>query len=280
MSDNVQATTDTAQAAATAADAAQNAAATAADAAQNAAATAADAAQNAAVNATQAATATPTPANMPPQQNQGQATDAPNSVDALPEWAQNMVRDLRDENAKHRNKAKTAAEEATQREQQQAEAARNELVHNIAKALGLADEEPNPQQLLEAANNKTTEQQKQITELTEQLHSYKRDAAIADAIGDRRVNHNLLKAALHLDNGYKDIDVTSDNFTDQVSEAVNRVLDANPELVQVTRGKSGVDSNTTRNGSDPLTRDDLKTMSAEDINKAVREGRLDHLMQS
>ncbi|GEM_PF-2919452 len=255
MSDNVQATTDTAQAAATAADAAQTAA----------------------VNATQAA-ANATPANMPAQQPTTQ--EQPNSVDSLPEWAQSMVRDLRDENAKHRNKAKTAAEEAAQREQQQAEAARNELVQNIAKALGLADEEPDPQHLLEAANNKTTEQEKQISELTEKLHSYKRDSAIADAIGDRRVNHNLLKAALHLDNGYKDIDVTSDNFSDQVSEAVNRVLDANPELVQATRGKSGVDSNSTRNGSDPLTREDLKTMSAEDINKAVREGRLDHLMKS
>lgn len=250
MSDQVQATNDTAQAAA--------------DAAASSA--------NAAANSAAAAAAAPTPANMPQQQSQG-AT--PNSVDQLPDWAQNMVRELRDENAKHRNKAKTAAEEATQREQ----AARDELVQNIAKALGLADSEPDPAQLLEAANTKTAEQEKHIADLTKQLNTFRRDAAITDAIGDRRVNTNLLKAALHMDNAYQQVDPTSDNFTDQVSEAVNRVLEANPELVQATRGKSGVDSNTTQNGSDPITRDDLKTMSAEDINKAVREGRLDHLMK-
>ncbi|AWB84782.1 hypothetical protein C3E79_10110 [Corynebacterium liangguodongii] len=213
---------------------------------------------------------------MPPKQ---QPADQPNSVDALPDWAQNMVRDLREENAKHRNKAKTAAEEAAKREQEQAQAARDELVQNIAQALGLANDPDDPQALLEAANSKNSEYEQQVKELTDQINTYRRNDAIDQAVGDRRVNKNLLKAVLAQDNAYRQIDVNADNFADQVSEAVNKALDANPELVQATRGQSGIDTSNTKNGDQPLTRDDLKTMSAEDINQAVRDGRLDHLLK-
>ena len=252
MSDNVQATDQT----------------TAAASAEQAAA----AATTAAAAANQAAT----PANMP---QQAANTDHPNSVDALPDWAQNMVRELREENAKHRNKAKTAAEEAAQREQEQAQAAREELVQNIANALGLTTDPDDPQQLLEAANNKNSEYEQKVQELTNQVNEYRKADALDAAIGDRRVNKNLLRAVLAQDNAYRQIDVNADNFADQVSEAVNKALDANPELVQVTRGQSGIDTSNTKNGDQSITRDDLKTMSAEDINQAVKDGRLDHLLK-
>lgn len=222
--------------------------------------------------------ATPTPADMPTQAPQG-AEQQPAGIDDLPDWAQKEIRGLRQENAKHRNKAKTAAEEATQREQQHAEEARNALVQDIAKALGLADDEQDPQQLLEAANEKTAEQQKRIDELVGQINEHKREAAVSDAIGARQVNPKLMRALLAQDNAYAQIDVDSDNFADQVSEVVDRVLAENPEIVQVARGQSSVDTSNTQNGQKAITRDDLKTMSAEDINKAVREGRLDHLLK-
>ena len=237
---------------------------------------AAESAAAAANTATAAANQAATPANMP---QQAANTEQPNSVDALPDWAQNMVRELREENAKHRNKAKTAAEEAAQREQEQAQAAREELVQNIASALGLTTDPDDPQQLLEAANNKNSEYEQKVQELTTQLNNLRRAEAIDQAIGDRRVNKNLLKAVLAQDNSYNQIDPTVDNFADQVSEAVNKALDANPELVQAARGQSGIDTSNTKNGDQPITRDDLKTMSAEDINKAVRDGRLDHLLK-
>lgn len=222
--------------------------------------------------------ATPTPANMPTQAPRG-AEQQPAGIDDLPDWAQKEIRGLRQENAKHRNKAKTAAEEATQREQQHAEEARNALVQDIAKALGLADDEQDPQQLLEAANEKTAEQQKRIDELVGQINGYKREAAVSDAIGSRQVNSKLMRALLAQDNAYSQIDVNADDFAGQVSEVVERVLAENPEIVQVARGQSSVDTSNTQNGQKAITRDDLKTMSAAEINAAVREGRLDHLLK-
>ena len=168
---------------------------------------AADAAANAVAN-------TPTPADMP-------ATKAePDTVDSLPTWAQSLIKDLRDENGKHRNKAKTAAEEAAQREKELATQARDQLVNDLAKALGIGGEdEQDPQALLDAANEKTAEQEKRIDELLEQVNGYKREQAIDTAIGNRNVNKRLLKAVLASDNALDGLDVTSDNFADQVSEA-------------------------------------------------------------
>lgn len=222
--------------------------------------------------------ATPTPADMPTQTPQG-TEQQPAGIDDLPDWAQKEIRGLRQENAKHRNKAKTAAEEATQREQQHAEEARNALVQDIAKALGLAEDEQDPQQLLEAANEKTAEQQKRIDELVGQINEHKRAAAVSDAIGSRQVNSKLMRALLAQDNAYSQIDVNADDFAGQVSEVVERVLAENPEIVQVARGQSSVDTSNTNNGQKAITRDDLKTMSAAEINAAVREGRLDHLLK-
>lgn len=229
--------------------------------------------QAAADAAANAVAQTPTPADMP-------ATKAePDTVDSLPTWAQSLIKDLRDENGKHRNKAKTAAEEAAQREKELATQARDQLVNDLAKALGIGGEdEQDPQALLDAANEKTAEQQKRIDELLNQVNSYKRDQAIDKAIGNRNVNKKLLKAVLASDNALTDLDVTDDNFADQVSEAVNDAIKNTPELVQATPGKSGIDPTNTKNDQ-PITREDLTSMSAEDINKAVRDGRLDHLLK-
>lgn len=216
----------------------------------------------------------PTPADMPTTTRQ-----EPDTVDSLPTWAQSLIKDLRDENGKHRNKAKTAAEEAAQREKELATQARDQLVNDLAKALGVGGEdEQDPQALLDAANEKTTEQQKRIDELLSQVNSYKREQAIDAAIGNRNVNKRLLKAVLAQDNALKDLDVDSDNFADQVSEAVNDAIKNTPELVQATPGKSGIDPTNTKSER-PITREDLKTMSPEDINKAVADGKLDHLLK-
>lgn len=255
MSDEVQATNDTNLTAA-------------AEQATKASANAVDAA------AQVVAQTAPTPADMP-----ATTKAEPDTVDSLPTWAQSLIKDLRDENGKHRNKAKTAAEEAAQREKELATQARDQLVNDLAKALGIGgEEEQDPQALLDAANEKTNEQQKRIDELVEQVNGYKRDAAIDAAIGDRNVNKKLLKAVLASDNALDGLDVTDDNFADQVSEAVNDAIKNTPELVQATPGKSGIDPTNTKTDQ-PITREDLTSMSAEDINQAVRDGRLDHLLK-
>lgn len=238
-------------------------------------------------NDTVQAATSPTPADMPqqaaqPEHTNEQAATEQNTIDSLPDWVQSHIKELREENAKHRNKAKTAAEEAAQREKELATQARDQLVNDLAKALGIGgeEEEQDPQALLEAANQKSSEQQQRIDELIDEVNSYKRTEAVRTAVGDRKVNQKLLNALLALDNGFQSVDPNIDGYADQVSEAVNKVIDANPEIVQVTRGQSSVDPSNTRNGENPITREDLKTMSPEDINKAARDGLLDHLIKN
>ena len=236
-------------------------------------------------NDTAQAAPTPTPADMPQQAAQPehveQAATEQNTIDSLPDWVQSHIKELSEENAKHRNKAKHAAEEAAQREKELATQARDQLVNDLAKALGIGgEEEQDPQALLEAANQKTSEQQQRIDKLVDEVNGYKRTEAVRTAVGDRKVNQKLLNALLALDNGFQSVDPNIDGYADQVSEAVNKVIDANPEIIQVTRGQSSVDPSNTRNGENPITREDLKTMSAEDINKAARDGLLDHLIKN
>jgi hypothetical protein len=91
---------------------------------------------------TQPPAAPPTPRPTPPAPSPSDPVD----VDSLPANVQAMIKKLRDENAKNRIDPKAAAEEA-----------RKQLAADVAKALGLADEEPDPAELaeqIEQAQNK------------------------------------------------------------------------------------------------------------------------------
>ena len=95
------------------------------------------------------------------------------------------------------------------------------------------------------------------------------------------VDTSLLQAVLASDNAYQQLDINADDFQDQVSNIIAQTIESHPSLVQATHKASGVDtSNTQRGAAKPLTREDLAGMTASEINEAVKNGQLSHLMNS
>lgn len=247
-------------------------AATAVEASDDAALTAHNAATTA--NAEQASQeqATGTTTEQPTEQG----TDTPQGIDALPEWAQKEIRDLRKESGGYRTKAKEH-EQTAQELAAAKDAERNELVQQIAKTLGIAgsDEEQDPAKLLEAA-------QAERDQTAQQLREYKQRDAIRTASDTAKITDPaLLEAVLRSDNAFNQLDINADDYGTQVAARIAETIELHPALAQVAPTASGVDTSTTNAGNSPkLTREDLKTMSATDINKAAREGKLTHLMNN
>lgn len=206
------------------------------------------------------------------------------SVDQLPEWAQKEIRTAREEAAKYRTKAKTAAETAAEEAQAKAQAERDALIQSIGKTLGLVEEETTDSEaLIKAAVEREQAAAKQRDELQEQLNTYRRNDAVRTAVSkvDGQVDTDLLSAVLNSDNAFTQLDVNADDFDAQVAQIVTNKIESHPSLVQATHKASGVDtSNTQRGAARQLTREDLKLMTATEINKAVREGRVANLMKN
>lgn len=230
-------------------------------------------------------TQAPTPADIAAQQpapTEPPAAElaAPNSVDELPDWAQSEIRKAREEAAKYRTRAKDTAEEVAAK----AKAEREELIQNLGRQLGLVEDETNdPDKLLTAAQEQAQAAAKERDELANQLANYRRKDAVSQALSkvDGTVDTALLNAVLASDNAYQQLDINADDFTDQVSTIITNTIESHPSLVQATHKASGVDTSNTRSGAaKPLTREDLAGMTADEINAAVKDGRLSHLMNS
>ena len=204
----------------------------------------------------------------------------PNSVDELPDWAQSEIRKAREEAAKYRTRAKDTAEEV----EAKAKAEREELIQTLGRQLGLVEDETNdPDKLLTAAQEQAQAAAKERDELANQLANYRRKDAVTQALSkvDGTVDTALLNAVLASDNAYQQLDINADDFQDQVSNIITNTIESHPSLVQATHKASGVDTSNTRSGAaKPLTREDLAGMTADEINAAVKDGRLSHLMNS
>ena len=204
----------------------------------------------------------------------------PNSVDELPDWAQSEIRKAREEAAKYRTRAKDTAEEV----EAKAKAEREELIQTLGRQLGLVEDETNdPDKLLTAAQEQAQAAAKERDELANQLANYRRKDAVGNALAkvDGTVDTALLNAVLASDNAYQQLDINADDFQDQVSNIITQTIESHPSLVQATHKASGVDTSNTRSGAaKPLTREDLPGMTADEINAAVKDGRLSHLMNS
>ena len=204
----------------------------------------------------------------------------PNSVDELPDWAQSEIRKAREEAAKYRTRAKDTAQEV----EAKAKAEREAFVQKLGKELGLIEDTSNdPEKLLTAAQEQAQAAAKERDELAQQLANYRRKDAVGNALSkvDGTVDTALLNAVLASDNAYQQLDINADDFQDQVSQIIASTIESHPSLVQATHKASGVDtSNTQRGAAKPLTREDLAGMTASEINEAVKNGQLSHLMNS
>lgn len=237
----------------------------------------------------------PTPNTMPPQvdppQNKTQDTatapadtQEPTSIDQLPQWAQQQIRDLRDEAAKNRVKAKdieTSKADAIAA----ANADRDALIKQIGKTLGLVQDEPDADALLKAAQDKADAANTERDKMAAQLATYRRQDAVRNALVDDKgnpikVDDVLLNALLTQDNAFNSLDLDASDYNEQVSKHVADILTQHPQLrAQAAPTASGVDPTQTSTPTNKVyTREDLKTMSASEINRLVREGKLNHLM--
>ena len=226
------------------------------------------------------------PNNTEPQEPQAEPVEqttepvVPNSVDELPDWAQSEIRKAREEAAKYRTRAKDTAEEV----EAKAKAEREAFVQKLGKELGLIEDTSNdPEKLLTAAQEQAQAAAKERDELAQQLANYRRKDAVGNALSkvDGTVDTALLNAVLASDNAYNSLDINADDFQDQVSQIIANTIESHPSLVQATHKASGVDtSNTQRGAAKPLTREDLAGMTASEINEAVKNGQLSHLMNT
>ncbi|HCD1917708.1 TPA: hypothetical protein NBI62_000936 [Corynebacterium striatum] len=219
-----------------------------------------------------------------PQQETNQPAGG---IEDLPEWAQKEIRSLRDESAKYRTRSKdaeAAKADELKAAQEKAEQERNQLIQDIGKKLGLVeDETSDPQKLIEAAVEREQAAAKERDEMRDTLTKYRRNDAVRTAVAtvDGKVDTDLLSAVLNSDNAFTQLDVNADDFDAQVAQIVTSKIESHPSLVQATHKASGVDtSNTQRGAAKQLTREDLKSMTATEINKAVREGRVANLMKN
>lgn len=227
------------------------------------------------------------PNTQPETQPQQETNQPAGGIEDLPEWAQKEIRSLRDESAKYRTRSKdaeAAKADELKAAQEKAEQERNQLIQDIGKKLGLVeDETSDPQKLIEAAVQREQAAAKERDEMRDTLTKYRRNDAVRAAVSkvDGTVDTDLLAAVLNSDNAFTQLDVNADDFDAQVAQIVTNKIESHPSLVQATHKASGVDtSNTQRGAARQLTREDLKSMTATEINKAVREGRVANLMKN
>jgi len=205
-----------------------------------------------AASAAGAAVPTPEPAPTP-------GTAAEWTVEGLPAGAQKMIHDLRAEAAANRTKAT----EATTQSQAKLDA--------VLSALGLksADDPAEAAKTAAAQRDAALAEAKQVKVENAVLRAARKAGADPEALTDSRSFMKQLDA----------IDPAADDFSAQVEAAINKAVEVNPGLKPVTPPpRSGGPVGGGAPVAGQLSRDDLQTMSTDEINKAREEGRLNQLL--
>lgn len=165
-------------------------------------------------------------------------TDPPagERVEDLPEWAQRIIRDTRQEAGRYRQNAQTAAEQAAQA----AEEARTAITQGIAQALGLApagagDEAPTVESLTEQVQTTTTER--------DEARAQSRALAVDFAAWKRSGHHNVDPAALLDSRAFQakagDLDPAADDFQAKLDDAIKAAVRENSRLAASLAGGPG-----------------------------------------
>lgn len=185
------------------------------------------------------------------------------SVDALPDFAQKMIRELRAEAAANRTKA-TSAEQT-----------RQQTMDAIAKALGLKGDDDPAKAAQTAADERDAAKTvaKNLAVENSILRMAAKQGANPDALTDSRSFMRQLEG----------IDPAADDFAEKVEAAIKAALEANPALKAqgapvVAPARSGGPVGGGAPVAGQLSREDLKDMSSDQIVKAKEDGRLNQLL--
>jgi len=194
-----------------------------------------------------------------------QSTDqqqAATDVASLPDWAQKLIRETRDEAATYRTKHK----EVTEQHQASLDA--------IAKALGLkSDDDP-------ATAAKTAAEERDAAR--QEAKAAKVEAAVMRAANKHGANPEALTDSRSFMGKLSDLDPAADDFASRLDETIKSAVEANPTLKAAPTSGPAPRSGGSVNGGTPttgqLSREDLQAMKPEDIVKAKKEGRLNALL--
>jgi len=191
------------------------------------------------------------------------ATPPPESVDALPDFAQKMIRELRAEAASNRTKATTA------------EATRAETMDAIAKALGLKGDDDPAKAAQTAADERDAAKTvaKNLAVENAVLRMANKQGANPESLTDSRSFMRQLEV----------IDPGADDFATQVEAAIKTALEGNPALkaqgaAPVAPARSGGPVGGGAAVPGQVTEDELKTMSPAQIEQAQKDGRLNAIL--
>lgn len=214
--------------------------------------------------------------NQDSQQNNGDSEDGEvqdtNTNDQPDMFERKYVEQLRDEAAGNRKRAKELEESVAA-----ATSEKDDLIQKIGKAFGFIKDEDS-----EAADaNKIVEQLTSERDSTaKELRDLKEENALNKAIKGHGADDSLTIAYLRGTGALADLDPAAENYTDQVSQVVQEAVTSNPKLAaQAAVRQSSVDTtNTNTEQVTQIAREDLAKMSASEINKAHRDGKLNHLL--
>lgn len=202
--------------------------------------------------ATPAPPAPQAPADGAPQPPQAPVAPAVETVDALPEWAQKIIRDTRKEAADHRAAKNTA----------------DQQLAAILKAAGVVDDK-DPAAVLEAAT-------KERDTAAQERDAARRELAVLKAAQTVGADTGKLLDRASFMTTIQGLDVQD---AAAVKAAVEAAIAADPTLKAPRAGSaSTIDQAGGTGEQGPITEEQLKQMTPEQIDKALTEGRLNHLL--
>lgn len=186
------------------------------------------------------------------------------TIDALPQWAQEEIRNLRKESGTYRNKAKEVEATLTQKDTEH-----STLIDGLKKLFGEGEGEQSPEDLLAEANQRAETAAKELNDMRVSLAF--REAT--DGVADAKVLLPYMKGAGLLDG----LDPTAEDFTAQVAALVTKTVEEVPAFKVHTVSKSSGNAPTPTKPTGQISRDDLKAMTSHEIVEAKRAGKLNHL---
>ncbi|MBF6358193.1 hypothetical protein IU449_27225 [Nocardia higoensis] len=171
---------------------------------------------------------------------QGAETESPADNPVEPEkpaektYDEKYVKKLRDEAAAARVKGKEAAEQAAK---EAADAAQKALTEQIARTLGLINDDapPDPAELLKQAQERETALAAERDAVAERLRNYARKDALTAAAAKVDGDLTSLLDSRTVNAAIESLDTDADDFATQVEALVAAAVENNPKLKKVDR---------------------------------------------
>ncbi|GEB97770.1 hypothetical protein [Corynebacterium flavescens] len=144
---------------------------------------------------------------------------------------------------------------------------------SVAKAIGLADENPTPEELVKQWETKAKESEDRYTQLV-------RRTALNEAITKAKADPTLTVPFVRGSEAFAALDPTADDYAAQVTAIVEQAVENTPKLrAQVAPTSSGNAPTPNDNSAHRYTLEDVDKMNEYEIYELNKQGKLDHLFK-